>query len=93
MKLHTLMMLASALVIAACTDHPKDGGDGSGSGSGSGDGTLSVIDWANDMATRSEPDTIQDKFAIVIDTDDAAAFDDVIEVAKQQAAADAAAGD
>jgi hypothetical protein len=91
MKITSLLMIASALVIAACTDHAK--GDGGGSGGGSGDGTLSVIDWANDMATRAEPDTIQDKFAIVIDTDDPAAFDDVIEVAKQQAAADAAAGD
>jgi hypothetical protein len=84
-----MFMLASVLLMTACTHDKPDGGDGSGNG----DGTLSVVDWAYDMARAEQPDTIQDKFAIVIDTDDPNAFANVIEVAKEQAATAAAAGD
>lgn len=87
MKTSSVIMpiaLLGALVMAACTgDHKGD----------SSDGKLSVTEWASDMARASEPDTIQDKFAIVVDTDDVHAFDDVIDVSKQQTAAEAAAGD
>jgi hypothetical protein len=85
MKITCLFMLAGALLMTACSSDKPD--------SGNGDGTLSVVDWAYDMARAEQPDTIQDKFAIVIDTDDPNAFVDVIEVAKEQAAAEAAAGD
>jgi len=91
MKTTCMFMLAGALLMAACT-HDKPG-NGNGEGEGEGDGKLSVVDWANEMARAEQPDTIQDKFAIVIDTDDPNAFVDVIEVAKEQAAAAAAAGD
>jgi hypothetical protein len=91
MKTTCLFLLTSALLTTACTHDKPD--NGNGNGSGDGDGKLSVVDWANDMARAEQPDTIQDKFAIVIDTDDPNAFVDVIQVAKDQAAAAAAAGD
>jgi hypothetical protein len=80
MKITRLFMLAGALLLAACTD---DGGERD-------DGKISVVDWATEMARASEPDTIQDKFEIVIDTEDPTAFNAVIEIAKEQAAAEAA---
>lgn len=79
MKTTRLFMIASALLIGACSDD--------------GNKKLSVVEWATEMARASQPDTIQDKFAIVEDTDDPRAFDGVIEIAKEQAAAEAAAGD
>jgi hypothetical protein len=82
MKTTRLFMLASALALSACTD------DSNGNG-----GKVSVVDWATEMARADHPDTIQDKFDIVIDTDEPAAFNGVIEIAKEQAAAIAAAGD
>jgi len=89
MKTTVLFMLASAFAVAACT---HDGKDSEPEPEPDPD-ALSVVDWANEMAVATEPDTIQDKFAIVVDTEDLHAFDGVIEVAKQQAAAEAAAGD
>jgi hypothetical protein len=89
MKTTVLFMLAGALAVAACT---HDGKDPATDPEPNPD-ALSVVDWANEMAIATEPDTIQDKFAIVVDTDDLHAFDGVIEIAKQQAAAEAAAGD
>jgi hypothetical protein len=89
MKTLYLFMFASALAMAACT---HDGNE-PGTDPGPGPGTLSVIEWANDMAVATEPDTVKDKLAIVVDTDDPRAFDGVIEIAKAQAAAAAAAGD
>lgn len=80
MKITALFLLAGALALSACT---SDNGDGN-------DGKLSVVDWATEMATAARPDTIQDKFAIVIDTEDRNAFNGVIELAKQQYAAEAA---
>lgn len=87
MKTIHLMLFSGMVALAGCTDGPAKGPGGEG------EGGLSVIDWANDMARASRPDTIQDKFAIVIDTDDRHAFDGVIEVARENAAAEAAAGD
>lgn len=81
MKITRLFMLASALLLAACADD----------GDKPDDGKISVVDWATEMARREQPDTIQDKFEIVTDTDDPAAFTGVIEIAKEQAAAEAAA--
>ena len=76
-------MFAISLLIAACA---SDGND-------SDTKPLSVVEWATEMAQASQPDTIQDKFDVVVDTDDPSAFDGVIEIAKEQAAAEAAAGD
>jgi hypothetical protein len=81
MKITRLFMLAIALLLAACADDGKPDDDGK----------IAVADWATEMARREQPDTIQDKFEIVTDTDDPTAFDAVIEIAKEQAAADAAA--
>jgi hypothetical protein len=78
-----LCMIVSALLLSACTDDEKK----------TDDGKLSVVDWATDMARYERPDTIQDKFEIVIDTEDPTAFAGVIEIAKEQSAAEAAAGD
>jgi hypothetical protein len=80
MKITRLFILATALLIGACTD------DGEGD-----DGKIAVADWATEMARAEQPHTIQDKFAIVVDTDDPNAFVEVIEIAKEQAAAEAAA--
>lgn len=79
----TSMMFAGLVMLAACAH------DGAGTDSGK----IAVADWATEMAQADEPDTIQDKFEIVVDTDDPAAFDGVIAIAKQQAADAAAAGD
>jgi hypothetical protein len=87
MKTTCLFMLASALLMTACT-HDKVDPDPDPDA-----GKLSVVEWASDMARAEQPDTIQDKFAIVTDTDDPNAFVDVIAAAKEQAAAAAAAGD
>jgi hypothetical protein len=81
MKITRLFMLAGALLIAACADDEKPVDDGK----------IAVTDWATEMARSEQPHTIQDKFEIVVDTDDPAAFDGVIEIAKEQAAAEAAA--
>jgi hypothetical protein len=81
MTITRLFLIASALLIAACTDDAEDPNKGK----------ISVVDWATEMARSPEPHTIQDKFAIVYDTDDRAAFEGVIEIAKEQAAAEAAA--
>ena len=79
MTITRMLMIAGALALAACTHDVKVD-----------DGKLSVVDWATEMARASEPDTIQDKFDIVVDTDDPDAFAGVIEIAKEQAAAEAA---
>lgn len=79
MKITRLFMLGGALLLAACTD------DGERD-----DGKISVVDWATEMARAAQPDTIQDKFEIVVDTEDPTAFNGVIEIAKEQAAAEAA---
>jgi hypothetical protein len=76
-------MLASTLVLAACAHD----------GATTDAGKIAVADWATEMAQADQADTIQDKFEIVVDTIDPAAFDGVIAIAKQQAAAAAAAGD
>ena len=73
----TMLLLAGALALAACTHDVKVT-----------DGKLSVVDWATEMARASEPDTIQDKFDYVVDTDDPNAFAAVIEIAKEQTAAE-----
>lgn len=78
MTINRLFMFAGALALAACTHDATPG-------------KLSVVDWATEMARADQPDTIQDKFDIVTDTDEPTAFDGVIEIAKEQAAA--AAGD
>jgi len=80
MTITRILMLAGALALGACTHDVKVD-----------DGKLSVVDWATEMARATEPDTIQDKFDIVIDTDDPNAFGGVIDIAKEQAAAEAAA--
>ena len=77
----SLLMLASALAVAGCSDSPT---------TPSADGKINVVDWATEMARAERPDTIQDKFEIVVDTDDPAAFAGVIDIAKEQAAAAAA---
>jgi len=83
MKTTRLFILAGALVLASCTHDVTDPSNGK----------LSVVDWATQLATAEQPDTIQDKFDIVTDTDDPAAFTGVVQIAKDQAAATAAAGD
>jgi len=74
-----ILMLGTALALAACTHDVKVD-----------DGKRSVVDWATEMARASQPDTIQDKFDIIADTDDPEAFGEVIEISKQQTAAEAA---
>jgi hypothetical protein len=84
MTITRLFMLAGALLLAACTD---DGG------TPTDNGKISIVEWATEMARAERPDTIQDKFAIVEDTTDPNAFAGVIEIAKEQKAAEAAKGD
>lgn len=79
MKIIALSLLAGALALSACTDE--------------GSGKIKIADWATEMVMATEPDTISDKFAIVEDTADPHAFDGVIELIKQQKAAEAAAID
>jgi hypothetical protein len=81
MKITSMFAIAGALALTACTH------DGKGN-----DGKISVVEWATEMATASEPDTVQDKFDVVVDTDEPDAFTAVVDIAKQQAAAESADG-
>lgn len=86
-------LLASAFVLAGAVAGCTDDGAKDPSTEEPGDGRLSVIDWATEMAQAERPDTVQDKLAILDDTDDPNAFNGVIEIAKQRAAAEAAAAE
>jgi hypothetical protein len=83
MKTTPSLMFASMLLLAACSDDDA----------ATDSGKIAVADWATEMAQADYADTIQDKFEIVVDTADPAAFDGVIAIARQQAADAAALGD
>lgn len=92
--MRALAVVGLCSMLAACENNhpgpgaqPGTGGAGagsSGSGGAGGDGRIPLVDWVDDLAENhngdtDQPDTVEDKLAIVIDTDDPAAFDPLLQ--------------
>ena len=59
-------------------------GSSSGGAVGGGDGRVPLVNWVDDLAENHNvqtdpPDTVEDKVAIIIDTEDPAAFDPLLQ--------------
>jgi hypothetical protein len=59
------------------------GGAVASGGAGGGDGRVPLVSWVGDLAQNhngatDQPDTVEDKVPIIIDTDDPAAFDPLL---------------
>lgn len=74
------LLLVVALLLTACTG--EDSPDEPEPGDGDGTTSVQLRDWVEAMISAgddAEPDTVEDKLAIVEDTDDPAAFDHLLE--------------
>jgi hypothetical protein len=60
------------------------GGAGGTGGAGGQDGGVTLVGWVDDLAEQhtnatDPPDTVEDKVGVIIDTDDPAAFDPLLQ--------------